>query len=684
MRACIAARGLPIALPFACVGRTIRQLGRPFYVNNEICYTIQVSTEVTASYDASAIKVLKGLEGVRHRPAMYIGGTQADGYHHLFKEILDNAVDEALAGFATEIVTTLHPDGSITVEDNGRGIPVDIMPEEQRPAVEVIYTVLHAGGKFEEGAYKVSGGLHGVGASVVNALSVYTRVEVFRESKHYLIEFSRGEVTQHLRLVGEAPKGKRGTRVTFLPDPQIFGPDQRFESSRLRARLREVSFLVAGLKLVFKDEIHQKEEVFFDKGGVASFAKYRTNGEELLYEKPVLLQGQVDAVGVEVGLIHTKGYSVSLVSFANMIPTVDGGTHVSGFKTAYTRAINTYAKKAGLVKDLELTGDDLLEGLSCVISVKIPQPQFEGQTKGKLLNPEAGTAVSKVVYEKFSEYLEENPRIAKTIYEKAQRAAQAREAARKARDLVRRANPLESDDLPGKLADCQSENPAESELFIVEGDSAGGSAKSGRDRRFQAVLPLRGKILNVEKAGLNKALKNAEVRAMVAALGAGISGKDNEEAHFKIQDLRYHKIIIMTDADVDGSHIRTLLLTFFYRYMRPIIEQGHLYVAQPPLYGLRVGKNKHMQYIFDDEALRKALAEIGDKPYEIQRFKGLGEMNAEQLWETTMDPARRVLKRVEMRDASYAAQIFDDLMGSDVQPRREFIEENARYAKIEV
>jgi len=526
--------------------------------------------------------------------------------------------------------------------------------------------------------------LHGVGASVVNALSVYTRVEVFRESKHYLIEFSRGEVTQHLRLVGEAPKGKRGTRVTFLPDPQIFGPDQRFESSRLRARLREVSFLVAGLKLVFKDEIHQKEEVFFDKGGVASFAKYRTNGEELLYEKPVLLQGQVDAVGVEVGLIHTKGYSVSLVSFANMIPTVDGGTHVSGFKTAYTRAINTYAKKAGLVKDLEPTGDDLLEGLSCVISVKIPQPQFEGQTKGKLLNPEAGTAVSKVVYEKFSEYLEENPRIAKTIYEKAQRAAQAREAARKARDLVRRANPLESDDLPGKLADCQSENPAESELFIVEGDSAGGSAKSGRDRRFQAVLPLRGKILNVEKAGLNKALKNAEVRAMVAALGAGISGKDNEEAHFKIQDLRYHKIIIMTDADVDGSHIRTLLLTFFYRYMRPIIEQGHLYVAQPPLYGLRVGKNKHMQYIFDDEALRKALAEIGDKPYEIQRFKGLGEMNAEQLWETTMDPARRVLKRVEMRDASYAAQIFDDLMGSDVQPRREFIEENARYAKIEV
>ncbi len=615
---------------------------------------------------------------------MYIGGTQADGYHHLFKEILDNAVDEALAGFATQIITTLHRDGSLTIEDNGRGIPVDLMYEEQKPAVEVIYTVLHAGGKFEEGAYKVSGGLHGVGASVVNALSQFTRVEVFRNGKHYRIEFSRGEVTQPLQELGPAPQGKRGTRVTFLPDPQIFGNELKFEASRLRVRLREVSFLVAGLKLIFRDEIHQKEEVFFDEGGVASFAKFRTDGEELLYDKPILLQSQVEAVGVDVGLVHTKGYSANLASFANMIPTADGGTHVSGFKTAYTRAINTYARKAGLVKDLEPTGDDLLEGLSAVISVKIPQPQFEGQTKGKLLNPEAGTAVSKVVYEKLSEWLEENPRLAKTIYEKAQRAAQAREAARKARELVRRANPLESDDLPGKLADCQSEDPAEAELFIVEGDSAGGSAKSGRDRRFQAILPLRGKILNVEKAGLNKALKNAEVRAMVAAIGAGIGGKDGEEAHFNIEDLRYHKIIIMTDADVDGSHIRTLLLTFFYRYMRPIIEQGYLYVAQPPLYGLRVGKSKEVRYLFDDEALKKALAEIGDKPYEIQRFKGLGEMNAEQLWETTMDPARRVLKKVEMKDASYAAQIFDDLMGSDVQPRREFIEEYARFAQIEV
>ncbi|MCS7059236.1 MAG: type IIA DNA topoisomerase subunit B [Meiothermus sp.] len=651
-----------------------------------MCYTVQVSADTAANYDASAIKVLKGLEGVRHRPAMYIGGTQADGYHHLFKEILDNAVDEALVGEATEIITTLHPDGSLTVEDNGRGIPVDLMPEEQKPAVEVIYTVLHAGGKFEEGAYKVAGGLHGVGASVVNALSEFTVVEVFRDGQHYRIEFSRGEVTQPLRLVGPAPEGKRGTRVTFRPDPQIFGPDQRFEASRLRVRLREVSFLVAGLRLVFKDEVHQKEEVFFDKGGLGSFARYQAGGEELLYDRPVLLKGEVDAVSVEVALVHTKGYTPILSSFANMIPTVDGGTHVSGFRNAYTRALNTYARRAGLLreKDIEPSGEDLLEGLSCVISVKIPQPQFEGQTKGKLLNPEAGTAVSKVVYEKLSEYLEENPRIARLIYEKALRAAQAREAARKARELVRRANPLESDDLPGKLADCQSEDPAESELFIVEGDSAGGSAKSGRDRRFQAILPLRGKILNVEKAGLNKALKNAEVRAMVAAIGAGIGGKDGDEAHFNLEDLRYHKIIIMTDADVDGSHIRTLLLTFFYRYMRPIIERGHLYIAQPPLYALRVGKSKEVRYLYDDEALRKALAEIGDKPYEIQRFKGLGEMNAEQLWETTMDPARRVLKKVDMRDAAYAAQIFDELMGTEVQPRREFIEENARFAQLDV
>lgn len=640
-----------------------------------------MSTDLTANatYDASNIKVLKGLEGVRHRPAMYIGGTQSDGYHHLFKEILDNSVDEALAGYATEIVTTLQKDGSLTVEDNGRGVPVDVMSSEGKPAIEVIYTVLHAGGKFEEGAYKVSGGLHGVGASVVNALAEYTVVDVFRDGKQYRIEFSRGNVTKPLSVVGNAPKGKQGTKVHFMPDPTIFDEGLRFESSKLRLRLREVSYLVAGLRLVFKDEIHEKEEVFFDKGGVASFAKFLAEGEELLYEKPILLQGDVDTVSVDVGLVHTKSYNTGLVTYANMIPTGNGGTHLSGFKTAYTRAINAYAKKSGLVKDkdLELTGDDLLEGASCVVSIKIPQPQFEGQTKGKLLNPEAGTAVSKVVYEKLSEYLEENPRVSKIIYDKAQRAAQAKEAARNARLLVQRANPLESDDLPGKLADCQSENPAEAELFIVEGDSAGGSAKGGRDRKFQAILPLRGKILNVEKAGLSKALKNAEVRAMVAAIGAGIGGTQ-DEAHFNIEDLRYHKIIIMTDADVDGSHIRTLLLTFFYRYMRPIIEQGYLYIAQPPLYGIRVGKSKSSEYLFNEEALKKATAAAGERSYEIQRFKGLGEMNPEQLRETTMDPETRTLAQVTMEDAAAADRLFSMLMGDQVEPRRAFIEENAR------
>ncbi|MDX2003872.1 MAG: DNA gyrase subunit B, partial [Meiothermus sp.] len=607
-------------------------------------------------------------------------------YHHLYKEILDNAVDEALAGHATEIVTTLNLDGSLTIEDNGRGIPVDIMAEEKKPAVEIIYTVLHAGGKFEEGAYKVSGGLHGVGASVVNALADLTRVEVFRDGKHYLIEFSRGEVSKPLAQVGKAPADKRGTKVTFLPDATIFEPGLKFDPDKLRSRMREVSFLVAGLRLVFKDLIHAKEETFYDKGGVSSFAKHLATGEEMLYEKPIFLQGDLENVSVDVGLVHTKSYSSTLVGYANMIPTKDGGTHLSGFRTAYTRAINAYAKKAGLVKEKEVepSGDDLIEGVFCVVSIKIPQPQFEGQTKGKLLNPEAGTVSSKVVYEKFSEYLEENPRIAKTIYEKAQRAAQAREAARKARELVRRSNPLENDDLPGKLADCQSEDPAETELFIVEGDSAGGSAKMGRDRKFQAILPLRGKILNVEKAGLNKALKNAEVRAMVAAIGAGIGAKENEESHFDLEELRYHKIIIMTDADVDGSHIRTLLLTFFYRYMRPIIDQGYLYVAQPPLYGIRVGKSKTIDYLFDEAAKDKAIKAAGDRSYELQRFKGLGEMNAEQLWETTMDPTQRVLKKVTMDDAIYAADIFDKLMGSDVAPRREFIEENARYAQLDV
>ncbi len=636
-----------------------------------------------SKYDASSIKVLKGLEGVRKRPAMYIAGTGTDGYHQLLTEILDNSVDEALAGYADTIKVTLHEDGSASVEDNGRGIPVDVMPGEGKPAIEVIYTELHAGGKFEEGAYKVSGGLHGVGASVVNALSDWMVVEVWRGGKHYRIEFARGEVKKPLEVVGKAPKGKTGTRVHFMPDATIFEEELEFDYRRVRRRVREVSYLAGGLRIELADERSGKQEAFHDKGGVASFAKALAEGEELLYDKPGRLIGQVDDVEVDVGFIHTKGYTTQLLSYANMIPTRDGGVHLSGFRSAYTRAMNQYAKKAGLQKNGQPkpTGDDLLEGLFAVISVKIPQPQFEGQTKGKLLNPEAERAVSSVVYEKLMDFLESNPRIAKTIYEKAQRAAQAREAARKARELVRRQNPLESDDLPGKLADCQTEDPDEAELFIVEGDSAGGSAKQGRDRRFQAILPLRGKILNVEKANLQKALKNNEVRAMIAAIGAGIQGTPGE-AHFDVDSVRYRKIILMTDADVDGSHIRTLLLTFFYRFMRPIIDRGYLYIAQPPLYKLKVGRKS--EYIFDDEALKEALKKVGDKKYEIQRFKGLGEMNPEQLWETTMNPETRVLKQVTIEDALYASEIFEDLMGADVQPRREFIEENARFAELDV
>ena len=635
------------------------------------------------NYDASSIKVLKGLEGVRKRPAMYIAGTGTDGFHQLLTEILDNSVDEALAGYADTIKVTLHQDGSASVEDNGRGIPVDVMAGEGKPAVEVIYTELHAGGKFEEGAYKVSGGLHGVGASVVNALTDWMVVEVWRGGKHYRIEFARGEVKKPLEVVGKAPKGKTGTRVHFMPDASIFEEGLEFDYRRVRRRVREVSYLAGGLRIELSDERSGKQEVFHDKGGVASFARALAEGEELLYDKPGRLSGQVDEVEVDVGFIHTKGYTTQLLSYANMIPTRDGGVHLSGFRGAYTRAMNQYAKKAGLQKNGQPkpSGDDLLEGLFAVISVKIPQPQFEGQTKGKLLNPEAERAVSSVVYEKLMDFLESNPRIAKTIYDKAQRAAQAREAARKARELVRRQNPLESDDLPGKLADCQTEEPDEAELFIVEGDSAGGSAKQGRDRRFQAILPLRGKILNVEKANLQKALKNNEVRAMIAAIGAGIQGT-GDEAHFDIESVRYRKIILMTDADVDGSHIRTLLLTFFYRFMRPIIDRGYLYIAQPPLYKLKVGRKS--EYIFDDEALKEALKKVGDKKYEIQRFKGLGEMNPEQLWETTMNPETRVLKQVTVEDALYASEIFEDLMGADVQPRREFIEENAKFAELDV
>jgi len=648
--------------------------GRPFGPR-------EVTRTIMPKYDASSIKVLRGLEGVRKRPAMYIAGTGPDGFHQLLFEILDNAVDEALAGYATEVEVRLYEDGSASVRDNGRGVPVDVMPGEGRPAIEVIYTELHAGGKFEEGAYKVSGGLHGVGASVVNALSEWMVVEVMRGGEHFRVKFSRGHVVEPLSTVGKVRGKKTGTFVRFKPDPEIFG-EQSFDYRRVRRRLREVAFLTGGLKITFQDDRSGKSEVFHEKGGVASFARAIADNEEPLYPKPILLSGKSGEVEVDVGLLHTKGYGTEVLAYANLIPTRDGGTHVSGFRSAYTRALNQYAKKAGLNKGKgpAPSGEDLLEGLFAVVSVKLPQPQFEGQTKGKLLNPEAQSAVAQVVYERLFEYLEQNPRIGKLIYEKARRAAQAREAARKARELVRRQNPLESDDLPGKLADCQTEDPEEAELFIVEGDSAGGSAKQGRDRRFQAILPLRGKILNVEKANLDRALKNNEIRAMVAAIGAGIQG--SEHVHFDPDAIRYHKIILMTDADVDGSHIRTLLLTFFYRYMRPLIERGYLYIAQPPLYRIRVGRKA--EYVYDDEVLKRRLAELEGKNVEIQRFKGLGEMNPEQLWETTMNPETRILKRVTIEDALEASETFERLMGTEVAPRREFIEEYARFAELDV
>jgi DNA gyrase subunit B len=649
-----------------------------------------------SAYTADDIKVLRGLEGVRKRPAMYVqGGTGVDGYHQLLTEIIDNAIDEALAGAADTVEVYLNADGSATVVDNGRGIPVDIMEAEKKPAIEVIFTELHAGGKFGDGAYKVSGGLHGVGSSVVNALSTRFEAEVRRDGKLYRIAFAHGEVVEPLHVAGEATEGARGSSVTFYPNHDIFKGIEGFEYARVRRRLRELSFLTGGVKIVLEDRRgpEVKREVFHEKGGVAAFAEALAKEAKPLYDKAIALSGTVtvdtdrgpQAIEVQVGMVHTSGYGQTVLTYANMITNRDGGTHLTGFKAAYTRALNNYAKNKGLLKkgDPPPTGDDFLEGLAAVISVKLPEPQFESQAKVKLLNPEAQSAVNSVVYEKLTEYLEEHPRDGKSIVEKAAQAARAREAARKARDLVRRANPLENDDLPGKLADCQSQDPAVSELYIVEGDSAGGSAKQGRERRFQAILPLRGKILNVEKANLGKILKNTEIRAMVAAIGAGMEGT-GDDAHFNLDEVRYHRIIIMTDADHDGSHIRTLLLTFFYRYMKPLIDAGYLYIAQPPLYGVRFGRQKDMTYVFDEAALQQLLKESKGRNYEIQRFKGLGEMNPEQLWETTMNPETRVLKRVSIDDALEASEVFETLMGTEVPPRRQFIEENAHLAQLDV
>ena len=650
-----------------------------------------------ADYTAADIRVLEGMDAVRKRPGMYVqGGTGIDGYHQLLTEIIDNGIDEGLAGFASEIQIVLHADGAATVTDDGRGIPVDIMKSKGRPAIEVIFSELHAGGKFGQGAYKVSGGLHGVGSTVVNALSTYLDVTVNKHGQLHHIRFEKGALVQPLEVIGATPKDvKWATKVSFQPDPTIFKEfDNQFDYARIRNRLRELGYLT-GLKIVIRDErteLHGgeiKEEVFHEKGGIANFARALvTDDTKLLYDQPVVMRGTHADVEVEVAFIHANTYaSDNILTYANMIRTRDGGTPLTGFKTAYTRVLNKYAASKNLIKagNPVPSGDDLLEGIYCVVSVKVGDPQFESQAKVKLLNSEAQTAVNAIVGEKFAQFLEENPKVGKTIVEKAAEAARARDAARKARDIVRRSNPLENDDLPGKLADCSSQDPAESELFIVEGNSAGGSAKGGRERRFQAILPLRGKILNVEKAELNKILKNAEIRSLIGAIGAGFDGK-GEEMRFDLENLRYHKIVIMTDADMDGGHITTLLLTFFFRYMRPIVEQGHLYIAQPPLYKITVGREKKGTYLFTNEELKEHVAQANKagRKYEIQRFKGLGEMNAEQLWETTMNPETRVLKKVSIDDLIIANEIFDALMGSDVAPRKDFIRENARFAEISV
>ncbi len=628
-------------------------------------------------YGADQIQILEGLEAVRKRPGMYIGSTSSKGLHHLVYEIVDNSVDEALAGFCSVIDVQINQDNSITVKDNGRGIPVGINHKTGIPAVEVVFTILHAGGKFGGGGYKVSGGLHGVGASVVNALSEWLEVTVCRDGKIHKQRYERGKVMYPLKVVGECELEKTGTEVTFLPDKEIF-EDTVYEFKILETRLREMAFLTKNLKIVLRDvrEEEPKEEVFHYEGGIKEFVSYLNKGSHPIYDDVIYCEGFVNNVSVEVAMQHNDAYNDNSYGFVNNINTPEGGTHVEGFKRALTKIFNEYARNGKILKENEdnLTGEDIREGLTAIISVKIEDPQFEGQTKQKLGNSEARYAVESVVSEKLRYFLEQNPAVARTICEKSISAQRARMAARKARDLARRKTALESASLPGKLADCSDNNPDNCEIYIVEGDSAGGSAKKARQRATQAILPLRGKILNVEKARLERILGNAEIKAMITAFGTGI----HEE--FDISKLRYHKIIIMTDADVDGAHIATLLLTFFYRFMPDLIREGHVYLAQPPLYKLE--KNKKIWYAYSDEELNRILLEVGrDQNNKIQRYKGLGEMDASQLWETTMDPEKRILLRVNMNDDSKSDLdlTFTTLMGDEVEPRREFIEENAKF-----
>ncbi|MBX9186234.1 DNA topoisomerase (ATP-hydrolyzing) subunit B [Clostridium sp. K04] len=623
------------------------------------------------SYDESQIQVLEGLEAVRKRPGMYIGSTSSRGLHHLVYEIVDNSIDEALAGFCKNIEVAINEDNSITVVDDGRGMPVGIHPKMGKATVEVIMTVLHAGGKFGGGGYKVSGGLHGVGASVVNALSEYCEVTVKREGFIWQQKYSRGNVLCDLTKIGESDE--HGTKVLFKPDHEIF-EDTVFDFEVLASRLRELAFLNKGIAITLTDKREGEERVekFHYEGGIKEFVSYLNRNKEVLHESPIYVEGEKDGIIAEIALQYNDGYNENLYSFANNIDTIEGGTHLAGFKSALTRAINDYAKRFGHIKDNDknLSGDDAREGLTAVVSVKISEPQFEGQTKTKLGNSEVRGVVDSIVAEGVSIFLEENPAVGKIIIDKALMAARARDAARKARELTRK-SVLERSTLPGKLADCSSKDPMECEIYIVEGDSAGGSAKQGRNRKFQAILPLRGKILNVEKQRLDRILNSDTIRSMITAFGAGI-GKDFDEAK-----LRYNRIIIMTDADVDGAHIRTLLLTFFYRYMRPLIDGGHVYIAQPPLY--KVSKGKREEYAYTDEDLDKILEEFGgkDNSINIQRYKGLGEMNANQLWDTTMDPEHRILLKATVEDAIAADEIFTILMGDKVEPRREFIQKNA-------
>ncbi len=623
------------------------------------------------TYDADKIHVLKGLEAVRRRPAMYIGDVGVRGLHHLIYEVVDNSVDEALAGYCDQIIVTILKDDLVSVEDNGRGIPVDMHATEKKPAVEVVLTMLHAGAKFEDKVYRISGGLHGVGVSVVNALSEHMEVDVHRDGKIYHQRYEKGVTVSKLTTKGKTKK--TGTTITFKPDKKIFKKVE-FKLENVSNRLRELAYLNRNLKIDLIDERSGKKETFQYPGGILDFIGYLDKGRNRLH-KPIFIEDKRNGVEVEVALQYNDSFLENIFSFVNTINTHEGGTHLSGFKAALTRTINDYAKKAQSIKDIsELMGDDSREGLTAIVSIKIKDPQFEGQTKTKLGNSEAKGIVESIVSEKLNAYLEENPSVANKIVAKVVAAAKSREAAKKARELARRRSLLESDTLPGKLADCSSEDPSECELYIVEGDSAGGSAKQGRDRRFQAILPLRGKILNVEKSSLNKILANIEIRTIISSIGAGISEDD-----FNPEKARYRKIIIMSDADVDGSHIRTLLLTFFYRFMQPLIEAGYICIAQPPLYKIKAGKTE--EYLYSDEELEKILKKHKSDKVDVQRYKGLGEMNPEQLWETTMNPEKRILKRVTLEDAAEADRLFSILMGDAVEPRREFIESNAKYVE---